>query len=232
MPRDKDRKRIIRARMKKTGESYTAARAQIISKTQPRPTRTVDHAALAGMSDAAVAAKTGRSWPEWVRLLDADNAAALPHREIAALVHEKHGVGSWWTQMVTVGYERLKRLRDRGQQRSGAYEVSKSKTIDVPVGVLFDACADQASRRRWLGSTDLKVRTATAPKSMRLSGTDGTSVVLAFTAKGRTKSSVAVQITKLPDKAAADRARKVWSEHLGALASHLKSTPSKEPASP
>jgi hypothetical protein len=108
MPRDKDRKRIIRARMKKTGESYTAARAQIISKTQPRPTRTVDHAALAGMSDAAVAAKTGRSWPEWVRLLDADNAAALPHREIAALVHEKHGVGSWWTQMVTVGYERLK----------------------------------------------------------------------------------------------------------------------------
>jgi len=59
-----------------------------------------------------------------VRLLDADNAAALPHREIAALVHEKHGVGSWWTQMVTVGYERLKGLRDRGQQRSGAYEVS------------------------------------------------------------------------------------------------------------
>ena len=93
MPRDKDRKRIIRARMKKTGESYTAARAQI-TKTQPKPTRTVDHAALAGMSDAAVAAKTGRSWLEWVRLLDADNAAALPHREIAALVHEKHDVGS------------------------------------------------------------------------------------------------------------------------------------------
>jgi len=67
---------------------------------------------------------------------------------------------------------------------------------------------------------------------MRLSGTDGTSVVLAFSAKGRTKSSVTVQITKLPDKAAADRARKVWSEYLGALASHLKSTPSKEPASP
>jgi hypothetical protein len=92
MPRDKDRKRIIRARMKKTGESYTAARAQIISKTQPTPTRTVDHAARAGMSNAAVAAKTGHSWPEWVRLLDADNAAALPHREIAALVHE---VGGW-----------------------------------------------------------------------------------------------------------------------------------------
>ena len=32
---DKDRKRIIRDRMKKTGESYTAARVQILSKRKP-----------------------------------------------------------------------------------------------------------------------------------------------------------------------------------------------------
>jgi hypothetical protein len=40
MPRDKDRKRVIRSRMKKTGESYTAARAQILSRTNaPAPSR-------------------------------------------------------------------------------------------------------------------------------------------------------------------------------------------------
>jgi hypothetical protein len=32
---DKDVKRVIRTRMQKTGESYTAARAQILSRTKP-----------------------------------------------------------------------------------------------------------------------------------------------------------------------------------------------------
>jgi hypothetical protein len=33
MPRDKDLKRLVRTRMQKTGESYTTARARIVSKT-------------------------------------------------------------------------------------------------------------------------------------------------------------------------------------------------------
>jgi hypothetical protein len=32
MPRQKDLKRLVRARMRKTGEAYTAARAQILKK--------------------------------------------------------------------------------------------------------------------------------------------------------------------------------------------------------
>ena len=32
MPTGKDLKRLVRARMKKTGESYTAARAQLLKK--------------------------------------------------------------------------------------------------------------------------------------------------------------------------------------------------------
>src|SRR5262249_3717987 len=110
MPRDKDRKRIIRQRMKKTGESYTAARAQVISKIRVNKpaSRTMDLAALAGRSDDAIAAKTGRTWQEWVRVLDADGAATMPHRAIAVLVNKKHHVDDWWAQTVTVGYERIK----------------------------------------------------------------------------------------------------------------------------
>ena len=37
MPRNKDLKRLVRARMSKTGESYTAARSQILSKSKPKP---------------------------------------------------------------------------------------------------------------------------------------------------------------------------------------------------
>jgi hypothetical protein len=224
MVRDKDRKRLIRNRMKKTGESYTAARAQVISRPKPKPaqTRAVDYPALAGMTDAAVAAKTGHTWQEWVRALDADEASTLPHRDIAQLVHGKHGVGDWWSQMVTVGYERIKGLRDRGQRRGGGYEASKSKTVGVPVDALFAAWADDRTRRRWLGAESV-MRTATTPKSMRLQMPDGTIVALWFMAKGAAKSSVAVQQTKLRDKTAADAAKKYWSERLARLASLLGS---------
>lgn len=221
MTRDKDRKRIIRSRMRKTGESYTAARAHVISQSKVKqpPAPRVDHAALAGMSDGAIAAKTGRTWKEWVHALDADNAAAMPHGNIAALVHQKHRVGDWWAQTVTVGYERIKGLRDRGQRRNGAYEAGKSRTFNVPVKTLFEAWADNARRRRWLDRGDIAVRTATAPKSIRLQWPDGTIVVVGFVPKGNAKSAVAVVHTKLRDRAASEKAKAYWTERLDALAS-------------
>jgi trans-2-enoyl-CoA reductase len=90
MTRNKDRKRIIRSRMKKAGESYTAARAQVIAKQNVKqtPARTIDYAKLAGMSDDKVAAQTGRTWEEWTRVLDRNDAAAMAHRDIAVLVHK------------------------------------------------------------------------------------------------------------------------------------------------
>src|SRR5262245_35044049 len=223
MPRDKDRKRIIRARMKKTGESYTAARAHVLSKTKPDHVAapTVDLAALAGYKDAVIAGKTGRTWQEWVHLLDADGASAMPHRDIAAMVAGKHGVGDWWSQAVTVGYERIKGLRVIGQRRNGTYEANKSRTFDVPVSTLFDRWADDRARRRWLGNVKVAVRTATSPKSMRLQWPDGTLVVVGFWAKGQGRSAVALTHTKLRDRAASDELKKYWSDRLDALGSVL-----------
>jgi hypothetical protein len=136
-------------------------------------------------------------------------------------VSEKYKVASWWTQTVTVGYERIKGLRARGQRRDGSYEASKSRTFNVPVTMLFDAWADASVRKRWLDGANVKVQTATAPKSMRLGLSDGTIVAVGFISKGATRSSVAVQHTKLPDRATADRIKRYWSERLDALAETL-----------
>jgi hypothetical protein len=235
---DKDRKRIIRARMEKTGESYTAARAQILSinKKSERTTSAVaapaiDYEALAGMSDDKVSAKTGRTWREWTRLLDGDGAAALKHRDIAVLVNEKHGAGGWWSQTVTVGYERIKGLRDRGQRRDGAYEAGKTKTFNVPVKTLFDAWASDTVRRRWLKGVKTTVRTATSPKTVRLQWPDNTIVVIGITAKGDTKSVVSVVHTKLPSKAASDAVKKEWTTHLDELTAFLTTVRSRARAS-
>jgi hypothetical protein len=238
MPRNKDLKRLVRARMRKTGEAYTAALARINNRkpklatvsgapaaraTANSASKSMDYAAAAGMSDAKLKAKTGCTWERWVRALDRHGAGQMSHREIAALVSTKYKVDSWWSQTVTVGYERIKGLRARGQRRDGTYEASKSRTFNVPVTTLFDAWSDAGARRRWLDGAKVKVRTATAPKSMRLDWDDRSIIAVGFTAKGKSKSSVAVQHTKLPDRQTADQVKKYWSDKLDALGGVLSS---------
>ena len=230
MTRNKDLKRLVRARMKKTGEAYTAARAQITRKSTAKAaaasapvatTNPKDYAALAGMSDAVIKQKTGCTWERWVKSLDYHGAEQMPHRDIAALVNEKYKIDGWWSQSVTVGYERIKGLRARGQRRDGTYEASKSRTYNVSVTTLFDAWADASIRKRWLDGASVKVRAATAPKSMRLGWTDGSIIAVGFTAKAKAKSSVALAHTKLPDRESAGRFKQYWSERLDALGEML-----------
>lgn len=232
MTQNKDIKRLVRARMKKTGEAYTTARAQVTRKPKPKtraaaPAATTalrvaganpkDYAELAGMSDAVIKQKTGCAWDKWVKSLDHYGAGQMSHTDIAKLVHEKWKVDGWWSQSVTVGYERIKGLRAKGQRRDGSFEAGKSRTFHVPVKKLFDAWADANVRKRWLEDATVRVRTATSLKSMRFGWSDGSIVAVGFTAKGKDKSSVSLAHTKLPDRESADRFKKYWSERLDVL---------------
>ncbi len=216
MPANKDLKRLVRARMRKTGEAYTAARAQLVNRKAPAPPP--DFTALAGMSDATIEAKTGRDWAGWVAILDLAGASGWPHADIARHVHEKHAVPGWWSQSVTVGYERIKGLRAKGQRRGGGFEANKSRTFAVPVTRLFRAFRDRRVRATWLPDLAVTVKHATPHKYMRLAWPDGTQVNVGFTAKGRGKAQVSVQHGKLTDKAAATRMKEFWAERLAALA--------------
>ena len=215
MPKQKDLKRIVRLRMKKTGEAYTAARLQVVQKKEPAP----NYAEIAGMSDAAVSKQTGKTWAAWVRVLDGAHAAEKTHREITDYVSSL-GTPSWWTQMVTVGYERIRGLRDKGQRRGGSYEAGKSRTFPVPVETLYNAFANGRKRARWL-PVKITVRTATPQKTMRVTWSDKTDVHFNFLSKGDQKSTITVQHQKLPDKAAIAAMKQWWSERLDALSELL-----------
>jgi len=233
MPTNKDFKRVVRARMKKTGESYTTARANLLrrEKTAPppneratsRPRATLsapavsDYAAIAGISDASLQKATGCPWARWVKALDHAKADQWTHREIASYVRTTYNTPDWWTQMVAVGYERIKGLRSRGQQRDGTFEVSKSKVVHVPLPVLFAAFADAKQRRGWLSDVDVVVRSATKNKSVRMRWPDGSAVDIGFVSKGDGKSQVAVGHTKLPSQAEAARMKTFWSGKLAAV---------------
>jgi len=220
---NKDFKRLVRSRMRKTSEAYTTARAQLLKKgSRPQSTKP-DYAALVGMSDAAIKKSTGCTWERWVKALDYYGAETMSHAEIVRLVKKKYETPDWWTQTVAVGYERIKGLRGRGQRRDGTFEATKSRTFAVPVSALFGAWANARTRGAWLNGTEVKVRTATAPKSMRLGMSDGSIVAVGFYPKGKGKSSVAVQHPKLPDRETANRLKQFWTERFEALAEVLRS---------
>jgi hypothetical protein len=226
MPKQKDLKRLVRSRMQKTGESYTAARLRTLQKRAPKPTPArerpsapaADLAALAGTSDETIALKTGHTWKEWVSVLDRAGAAKLEHGAIARIVNEEHGVPGWWSQTVTVGYERIRGLRERGQRRDGTYEVGKSKVYPVPLAELWTGfCRCE----RWLDGVKLRMSKATKHKSMRMRWSDGTPVEANFYAKGPSKSQVHVQHRKLASRAEAERLRAFWGGCLVRLGAVL-----------
>src|SRR6185503_18256288 len=101
MPTNRDFKRLVRARMEKTGEAYTTARAQLLQKNSGPPSRkapkpaaapSVSYANLGGKSDAVIKTNTGHTWEEWVQILDHVNAHEWAHGRIAEFVVEQHGV--------------------------------------------------------------------------------------------------------------------------------------------
>jgi hypothetical protein len=213
MTRQKSFKRIVRARMEKTGESYTAARRSLLAAAGPKaaagPTLTV--------SDEVIRRRTGRGWEEWFDLLDDWGAVERPHREIARWLRSEHGIDGWSAQSVTVSYERARALRAVGERPDG-FSVTAQKTVAVPVDRLFAAFVDESLRKRWLPHGGLSERTATKPKSARFDWGDGeTRVIVGFTAKDRAKSVVALEHERLPDAEEAERMKAFWRERVGVL---------------
>jgi uncharacterized protein YndB with AHSA1/START domain len=175
----------------------------------------------AGVSDAAVQKATGKTWPEWFKLLDAAGAKTMTHKEIVAVLVEQHGVGPWWQQMVTVGYEQARGLREKHQKTDG-YSVSRSKTLNVPVSRAFRAWKDAKLRAAWLAEDGIVIRKATTNRSLRITWSDAkTSVEVMFYPKGESKVQVTVQHNKLASAAAGDRLKKFWGAALDRLAAEL-----------
>ena len=229
MPTNKDFKKLVRARMSKTGEAYTAARAHLLRTADsagarsapPKPPPAlapIDYAVLAGVSDAAVKKATGCTWEKWVWVLDRIGADDLSHRAVAEQVQKTWKVSDWWSQAVTVGYERIKGRRAIGQRLSGAYEATKSKTIGASAAIVYRAFTDSRQRRKWLPGTTVTVRKGTPGKSVRLTWDDGTSVEVWLTPKG-SRTQTAVAHRKLTSKDDIDRRKAFWNEKLGTLAS-------------
>jgi hypothetical protein len=219
MTRQKSFKRLVRSRMEKTGESYTAARASLLAGKEKGEAAA---APVMPISEEAIVKRTGRGWEEWFDLLDGAGAGERTHKEIAASLRAEHGVDGWSSQSITVAYERARMGRAVGERETG-FEISSSKTVTVPVERLFDAVVDEATRSRWLADGQLRERTSTRARSARYDWGDGsTRVIFGFEPKGPDKSLVSLVHERLPDAGEAERMKRYWRERLVALKSELE----------
>lgn len=190
-----------------------AARA---GRAQPKNLR------LAGVGSEAVQRATGKDWDEWLKVLDRAGAKTMTHKEIAILLSRRCGVPDWWSQMVTVGYEQARGLRDVYQHADG-YAANTSRTFEISVEQLFEAWSDPRVRSRWMAKAPVEVRRAVEPKSIRMAWkTGGSRVEVNFFAKGTDRSQVQVEHAKLPSAAAVTRQKTFWAAALARLKALLE----------
>ena len=170
-----------------------------------------------GVSSDAVARRTGKSWAEWFALLDAAGAAELDHKGIVAVLAQRHGVGPWWQQMVTVAYEQARGKREK-QDTDDGYQVDVSKTLELPLAKLFRFWAEPAERNKWLADDRFSIHKATASKSIRARWGRGVSRIdVDFSDKGAGKSQVTVQHNRIESSDAAEQMKAYWAKKIRAL---------------
>jgi hypothetical protein len=218
-------KRRVRERMSKTGESYTTARLRVMpARDRVETARTNLASAKELASDDKLTEATGQNWDAWLSILDRWGARDRKHREIAEYLIAEHSVPGWWVQTITTGYERARGMRLKHQQPDG-FTVYASKTVGVPIGVLFDAFVDQPTRARWLTDGTMKLRTAQPGKVARFDWGDGrTRILVTFEEKGPMKATAYVSHERLPDADAADAAKVLWKKRVAAMKGFLEST--------
>ena len=223
-------KRLVRARMAKTGESYTAARAQLLAGPQPTPVE-VPHLVC---SDERIRERTGRSWEEWFELLDGWDATSLGHTALARRLAEVQGRPplAWDVQAVATSYERTRGLRQVGQRvGTDGWVAGASRTIATTPERALMAFVDPSQRAGWLPGVALHERVVNKPVSARFDVGDGSTRLVVTTEERRpSRTTVSVQHTRLPGAEERERQVQFWRAALRDLKTRLEADGTSAPA--
>ena len=168
-------------------------------------------------SNEAVKAKTGKVWAEWFKILDKAGAKKWPHKKIAMYLYEKEKIGPWWAQMVSVGYEHERGIREKFQKCDGEFSASGSRTMAVPLAKAYAAWTDEKLRSRWLPDAKMEITSATPGKYVRAKWDDDSRLAVGFYSRGSEKTQVAVDHGKLPNSKECAKMKAYWFDALNRL---------------
>jgi hypothetical protein len=213
---------VKKAAVRKVALKKAAPKKAAPKKAAPKKAETFLQ--LAGVGNEAVMKATGKAWEDWLKVLDKAGALQMPHKQIAETVYGKFGVPGWWSQMVAVGYEQARGLRELHQKADG-FSANASKTFQANLERLYVAWHDPRLREVWLPGAPLQVRKSTDGKSLRITWTLGNSNVdVNFFSKGPDKSVVQVEHSKLTNAEAVAAQKAYWSSGLERLSDWLSAS--------
>ncbi len=211
-------KQRIRARMTKTGERYGAARRTLIDQSAVNGDGNGERVWVTEpeFTDEVIAAQTGRSWTEWCDLIEAWPGHVAGHAAVAAHVHAAYGLDHWWSQGVTVSWERITGRRVVNQRSDGTFEASKTRTVTVDHDALRAALFDDAERVELFPGFETEMRSKPTTKVPRVAFPDG---VVLFTLTPLDDGRVRINVAhgQLESPGAVEHWKAYWSAWLEAV---------------
>jgi hypothetical protein len=178
------------------------------------PLRGQDHGVR--VSDEVLKARTGKTWAEWFPILDKASAKKMNHLQILSLMQEKFKVPGWWSQMVAVGYEHSRGLREI-YESCGGFSANISRTLAIGVKSLFAACADDKKRATWLKGDALVISTSRPGKTIRGAWNGASRLEIRFYSKGAAKTQVVIDHMKLSSGPEVEKMKAFWAQNLERL---------------
>ena len=209
-------KKRIRSRMAKTGERYGAARRALISRSEGADSDDRVWASPPEHPDESVIEHTGKSWNQWCDLIDTWPEAADGHAAVAARVLEEFDVTGWWSQGITVGWERITGRRLVNQMSDGTFTAAVSRTITIDGAELRAMLYDDADRCDLLGGLASEMRSRRGVKVLRIKLDVGT-VGISIDEKPDGRVTVGVSHEKLSEPADIAQWKPFWTDWLDAL---------------
>jgi uncharacterized protein YndB with AHSA1/START domain len=196
------------------------------------------------VSSASVEKATGKSWDQWVALLDKVGARSWTHQEIVAFLKKKHKLGPWWQQGVTLGFEIATGRRLEGQDAKGEYMLTVTKSIHLEAKKVWKFVVSDEGQALWLKplfSVAIKpgnafettdgffgeIRTMQKERRIRMTWQDPnwssrTTVEVIFVQRANGNSILCFNHTKLKDLRIQAKLRVRWKAVVEEIAEALK----------
>ncbi len=173
-------------------------------------------------SDDTIRQATGRDWDGWFQLLNDSRMESRTRAEIVTFLENEHSVSSWWRQMITSNYEQKIGRRAKHEKPDG-FEISVTRTLDFPVGKIYEAWADDEERARWMRKSDFNPTTRKPPGTVRgrwLPNDSRIDVEMSEVGEGRCQ--LRVMHRKLPNEEAALRMKDLWPITIDRMVTKLQ----------
>lgn len=198
---------------------------KIVEPEMPEPT------------DATIQEHTGQTRAHWYAQFDAAGGTAVGRRALANHLDGQAKLGEWWSTTLVVEYERERGQKEKDGKPKG-YSICATKTIAAPLDAVFGAFGDAAVLDGWLGAgtsvefrdggrmkngegdaaTILRIR---PNKDLRMDWqgklAPGTAVEVLFADKGKGKTGITLNHTRIQSRREADQVRAAWGAAFEAL---------------